>query len=291
MPGDLSRYYDWLSRYQRLTASIGLGGGYDTLTVHRIVDREDSRVSTGDALHERLLAAIGSLTSAPQVIDAGCGLGGTIFFLHSRLGGRYDGLHLSRVQRAQAAREAARRGLADWCRFHVRSYDGDLSDLVPQGADLIVAIESLAHAVDPAATIGSLARSLRRDGRLIVIDDMPTPALAADDPDFTAFRRGWHTPAIASRAALLSAIDAAGLSLERDDDWTASVPRRDPTTLERLVRINRGVRWLAGRTAAAVVLDALHGGLMLERLYRRGLVEYRLLSARRRRANPDAMIA
>jgi tocopherol O-methyltransferase len=282
--GDLSRYYDWLSRYQRLSASLGLGGGYDTLSVHRIVDPDESRASTGDVLHERLSAVIGSLT-APQVIDAGCGLGGTIFFLHSRLGGRYDGLTLSPVQRAQAVHEAARRGLADACRFHVRSYDDDLGDLVPQGADLIVAVESLAHAADPAATIARLARALRRGGRLIVIDDMPSAGLAADDPDFAAFRRGWHTPAIASREALLSSIHAAGLSIERDDDWTASVPRRDPRTLERLVRINRGARWLAGRTAAAVVLDALHGGLMLERLYRRGLVEYRLLSARLGPAN------
>jgi tocopherol O-methyltransferase len=288
--GDLSRYYDWLSRYQRLTSSLGLGGGYDTLTVHRIVNSEGPGASTGEAVHERLLAVIGSPT-APHVIDAGCGLGGTIFFLHSRLGGRYDGLTLSRVQRARAVREAARRGIAEACRFHVRSYDGDLSDLAPAGADLIVAIESLAHAVDPSATIAGLARVLRRDGQLIVIDDMPSAAVAADDPDFAAFRKGWHTPAIASRTALRSAIDAAGLSLERDDDWTASVPRRDPGTLERLVSINRGVRWLAGPTAAAVVLDALHGGLMLERLYRRGLVEYRLLSARRVRANPDAMIA
>src|SRR4029453_12219333 len=93
----------------------------------------------------------------PRVLDAGCGLGGTTFYLHADRGGRYDGITLSADQRARAEREALRRGVADACRFHVRSYDDDLRALAPDGVDLVIAIESLAHAPDPPRPLAHLA--------------------------------------------------------------------------------------------------------------------------------------
>ena len=143
---------------------------------------------------------------APHVIDAGCGSGGTIFFLKSRLGGEYDGLTLSPVQRGRATREARRRNQAASCRFHLRSYDSDLSDIARGGVDLIVAIESLAHSHDASRTIGNLARALAVGGRLVVVDDVPGEALADDDADFAAFREGWHCGALARWSTLADAL-------------------------------------------------------------------------------------
>src|SRR5688500_2310953 len=103
----LSRYYDWLSAFQRVTSWVGQGGGYQNLTVHRLLTSSDPTISGADVVHERILLAVGSL-HAPCVVDAGCGLGGTIFYLHRRLGGEYHGLTVSPAQRAHAAREARR---------------------------------------------------------------------------------------------------------------------------------------------------------------------------------------
>jgi SAM-dependent methyltransferase len=280
----LSRYYNWLSWFQRVTSWIGLGGGYRSFTVHRLLKSADPSIAAADVVHERILAAAGSLHE-PRVLDAGCGLGGTIFYLHGRLGGTGDGLTLSPAQRARAGREAQRRGIADSCRFHLRSYDDDLQVVVPDGADLIVAIESLAHSRDPARSIANLARTLRRGGQLVVVDDVPHDRLAWDDGDFAGFRAGWRCPSIGGHARLLGALSGAGLSLSADEDLTALVPLRDPAALERLVRSNRRWRAVAGWTGAGELIDSLHGGLMLERLYRRGLMQYRLLAARRTAAS------
>jgi len=233
-------------------------------------------------VHERLLGALPRL-SAPRVIDAGCGLGGTTLYLHARVGGSYDGLTLSPTQRARAAREAQRRGraVAGSCRFHVRSYDDDVRDLVPQGADLIVAIESLAHSPDPARTIGNLARGLRPGGSLAVIDDVPADELRDDDPDFMGFKEGWHALHLARAGALDGALRGADLQVVRDEDLTPLVILRDPAARERRARMSGALKRVLGRSAAGQLTDALHGGMMLERLYGRGLMRYKLLVARR----------
>jgi SAM-dependent methyltransferase len=279
-PSSVARYYDWLARFQTVVTRLGHRGGFDSLTVHRLLSPDRPGVGPADVVHDRLIAALGSL-AAPRAIDAGCGVGGTIFYLQGRLGGQYDGLTMSAVQQARAIREAERRGVADNCRFHVRSYDQPLPDLAPGGVDLIVAIESLAHSARPAGSIANLARALRPGGRLAIVDDVPGDALDPEDADFAGFKSGWSCPAIASDRLLVGAWQAAGLVVEHEEDLTSRVPMRDREELERLVRRNRRWRRLLGSTSAAALVDSLYGGLMLERLYRRGLVRYRFVLLRR----------
>jgi SAM-dependent methyltransferase len=280
----LSRYYNWLSWFQRVTSWMGQGGGYRSLTVHRLLASSDPSIAPADVVHERILAVVGPL-QAPRVIDAGCGLGGTIFYLHRKLGGEYHGLTVSPTQRAHAEREARRRGVAAACRFHLRSYDDDPGGILPGGADLAVAIESLAHSPDPVRSIANLARALRTGGQLVVVDDVPDDRLALTDDDFAAFRAGWRCPAIARFGVLIEALSEAGLTVETEHDLTPLVALRDPHVLERLTRSNRRLRTWAGWTGAGELIDALYGGLMLEQLYRRGLMQYRLVAARRTAAS------
>lgn len=282
----LGRYYDWLGRFQRFARWVSQSGD-QTLAIHRRLDSGRTGAAPQDVVHEKLLAAVGSM-SRPRVIDAGCGLGGTVFYLHSRIGGRYDGLTLSSTQHARALKEARRRGVAESCRFHMRSYDGDLDDLVPGGADLVVAIESLAHATDPARTVGHLAGVLRPEGYLVVVDDMPGDMLADGDADFDAFKRDWAVPFLARDADLETAFRAAGLALAYHEDLTPLVVLRDATALERRVRMVRGLARLLGTTAAGEFVASLHGGLMLERLYARRLMRYRMLVGRRTREPSSA---
>lgn len=282
----IARYYGWLAWFQDQATRVGHPSGHDELTVHRRLRSADGTPS-GAVVHHHLLDAlqtVGSALSAPRVLDAGCGVGGTTFFLQASLGGGYRGITLSPVQRDRAEAEARRRGLAAHCRFAVRSYDEDLADLWPDGADLVVAIESLAHASEPAATVARLARLLVPGGRLAVIDDMRAAGLPDDDADFEAFRRGWMCPQLGSADRLREAMLAAGLRVAVDRDLTPLVPRREPTALARRVRLSRAALPLARRTPAGVLLESLHGGLSLERLYHRGLMEYRLIVACRDRA-------
>jgi SAM-dependent methyltransferase len=276
----LGHYYDWLSRYQSLVTRLGHTGGFDPLVVHRLLTPDRAGVSPADVVHERIVSATGPLSN-PRVLDAGCGVGGTIFYVQARRDGQYDGLTLSDVQQKRASREAARRGVSQACRFHVRNYDTDLRDLEPDGVDLIVAIESLAHSINPARSIANLAHVIRPGGRFAIVDDVPRDDLAGDDPDFAGFRAGWACQGIANDSALAAALGSAGLTVEHDEDLTPLVPLRGRDALERLVRTNRRWRRALPFGAARRLIDSLYGGLMLERLYHRGVARYRFVVARR----------
>lgn len=280
----VARYYAWLSRFQDVARLVAHDTGQQTLTVHRRLRGAAGELS-GDVLHDRVLRALqatdpAATPAALDGLDAGCGLGGTIFALHARRGGRYVGITLSATQCERATAEAHRRGLDTACRFAVRDYDAPLEDLTPDGVDLIVAVESLAHAPDPAATIGRLATRLRPGGRLLVVDDVPRDTLAHDDADLAAFRDGWLCPAVAGDATLAAAFARAGLTLCHDEDLTPLVPQRGAAALAALVAATRLAAALLGWTSAGILLGSLHGGLMLERLYRREQVRYRLLVGR-----------
>jgi SAM-dependent methyltransferase len=264
----LAAYYDDLARFTRL-ARRNAG-----LSVHRRLRGPDG-VASAQVVHDRLLAALRPARGA-RLLDAGCGLGGTCFDWHARVGGDTVGLTVSPAQVARAGAEAARRGIAGSCRFQLMSYDADLRGLGT--FDAVIAIESLAHAADPASTVANLARALRPGGRLAVVDDMPAASLAADDADLAAFRAGWHCPSLAGAEEMRAIIARAGLAVVHDEDLSPLVPQRAPRQLARLLRLNRWLRVLPVR-AMRRVLDGHHGGLMLERLYRRGLMHYRLIVA------------
>jgi SAM-dependent methyltransferase len=270
----LADYYDRLTRFLGVARWFGRGGGHDALTVHRLLRSDDPAVPPEQVVHARILAALGA-ARVSRAIDAGCGSGGTVFYLHERLGGEWHGLTISKRQQARAAAEAARRGHSA-CRFHLHSYDDALTMAGP--VDLVIAIESLAHARDPAHTIRNLAGALAPGGVMAVVDDMPT---AQDDPDLAAFKSGWQCPALASRAAIIAALRDAGLTITVDEDMSALAPRRNPTVLRLLIVLNRVARALLPFAAARMVIDSLVGGLMLERLYARGMMQYRLIVARR----------
>ena len=280
----VARYYSWLSWFQDLARLVAHDTGQHTLTVHRRLRNAAGEVS-GNVLHDRLLEALHATRAASaaastlEVLDAGCGLGGTIFALHARLGGHYCGITLSPTQAARATAEADRRGVSEACRFAVRDYDTDLRDLEPTGLDLIIAIESLAHAPDPAATVARLGSLLRPGGRLLIVDDVPRDRLPYDDPDYLGFRQGWLCPTVASDATLATALARAGLRVCHDEDLTPLMPRRGTVQLALLAGLSRGAGAVLRRTPAGVLFGALHGGLMLERLYRRELVRYRLVIA------------
>jgi hypothetical protein len=153
----LGRYYNWLAWFQRVTSWMGQGGGYRSLTVHRLLASSGPAIGSADVVHERILEVISPI-QAPRVIDAGCGLGGTIFYLHRKLGGEYHGLTVSR--RSALMPSARRGGVVSLP--HAVSTCGRMTTTLAVSrlaAPIRVAIESLAIArPGPAASPTSPAR-------------------------------------------------------------------------------------------------------------------------------------
>jgi tocopherol O-methyltransferase len=272
----LASYYNRLSRWTRVAHLVGYGGGHDALTVHRaLADPAADGRTTSTRLHDLLIELLPPLTDR-RVLDAGCGLGGTMIDLARRTRGLFVGVTLSAAQRDAGARAIERAGLADRVAILVQSYDQP----PPGSYDVILAIESLGHSPDPMRSVAALAQVLSPGGTIAIVDDMPERE-AIDTADLNTFKSGWEAPVLSSAADFETAFNRVGLSLTLDRDLS---PLCRPRTLDRirqLERLNRVLRRALPLTPWRALMDSYRGGLALERLYRKGAVRYRLLMARR----------
>lgn len=267
-------YYDRLGWWNRLARVIGFGGGHDSLTVHRaLADPRAGGKPTYTRLHDVILEQP-RVRQARRVLDAGCGLGGTMFALAEATTATCLGITLSQSQARSVAATARNKGMAERVRAVVQSYDEP-----PAGPfDLIVAIESLAHSEDPAASVRALANVLAPSGTFVIVDDMPEEA-AGSTPDLERFKSGWQCPVLLGAPAFRDALRRSGLHTIADVDLTSSVNPRSSGRIRLLETLNRTARTLVWSESFRKVMDAHLGGLALERLNRRGLVRYRMLVA------------
>jgi SAM-dependent methyltransferase len=271
----VATYYERLGRWNRAARAFGYGGGSTTLTVHRaLADPRAGGRTTFTRLHDLLLEAL-PVRRSMRVLDAGCGLGGTMLALAKARDATCVGLTLSRSQADTANAAAARLGLGSRVRAMVRSYDDP-----PAGPfDLIVAIESLAHSADPARSVAALAGVLAPGGHIAVVDDMPE-AGARSSSDLATFKAGWQCPILWSSQDYLDAFARAGLELHACLDLSPECRPRPRFRIALLMALNRLVRQVPS-AGLRQVMDSHMGGLALERLTGAGLMRYRLLIARR----------
>jgi 27-O-demethylrifamycin SV methyltransferase len=268
-------YYDRLARWTAVVARIGYGGGRRSLTAHRaLADPSAAGRPTFTRLHDVLAAALPSPLQG-RVLDAGCGLGGTMLDLAARGSATFLGLTLSEQQAEIGRRAIAATGLSDRITIRVASYDSPLDG----SFDLVYAIESLAHSPQPHATLERLVERLAPGAFLAIVDDLPAAA-ARGTADLALFQAGWRVPGLLAPDELAACLDRLGLTTVAHQDLTADMRPRSLARIARLEALNRALHRLAP-AALRGVLDSYHGGLALERLYRTGLMSYRLVVARK----------
>jgi SAM-dependent methyltransferase len=270
----LAGYYDRLARWTASAHSFGYGGGHDALAVHRaLADPRAGGRPTVTRLHDVVLAAL-PFSPRGRVLDAGCGYGGTMLDLAGRCSARFTGFTLSERQAAVGRAAAVKRGFAQRIDIEVRSYDSPPD--VP--FDLAIAIESLAHSPHPESSLAALVARLAPGGRLAIVDDMPEPQ-ARGTRDLDLLKSGWRAPVLASAAEIKSALVRRGLAIAVDRDLTEELRPRSLAQIARLEALNRVLHRVAPSTGLRALLDSYRGGLALERLYRAGMMRYRLIVA------------
>jgi cyclopropane fatty-acyl-phospholipid synthase-like methyltransferase len=279
-PTDVAHYYDRNTRRFLL-----MGSGRRVYSMHRelwgpgvasareAVGHIDRLI--GDEI-ERLVTA-----TAPVVIDFGCGVGGTLFYLAHRFpGARLNGITLSARQVELAERFATGLDVADRCAF-------SLGDFHTAGlevrADAIVAVESFTHADSADAFLENATKHLRPGGCLIIADDF-----LASEPDtldtrqrnrVEQFQAGWRVPSVCTAEHLVDGAARHGLVAEKVADLT-SLTRPGSRVRDRLtaalspllVRLGLGRIPFCGNLIGG---DALQIGL------RDGYLRYRLLVFRK----------
>jgi cyclopropane fatty-acyl-phospholipid synthase-like methyltransferase len=174
-----------------------------------------------------------------------------------------DGYTLSDVQQAVAQQVLARLQLSR-SRVLLQSFDH-----LQRQYDAIVAIESLGHSPNVAATLRHWARQLQPGGVIVIIDELFRPEVPPAHPEIQRFMQSLHFSLLLQRPPVEAMTHAAGLAIAA---WVVLSDRyhvhtRPDEECDRLVH--------------AYQLDGVHrgyiGGMLLEKFYNRGWVDYVLL--------------
>ncbi len=265
----VGRYYD---RNTRGFLSSGEGG--KSLAIHRgiwapgIADAAQASEYVPALILEQA-KAIG----ARDILDLGCGVGGSCIFLADGLGAqgpRIIGMTISGAQVRLGRALLARRGLEG----AVRLFEGDYCDPASfaglPSLDLVLALESLLHSPNLSATLANASAALKMGGRLIICDDMIMADPGPRDRDLADFRRCWHAYGLSTRDELQRLCRGLGLEPLADEDLSPMLrlfrPRDNLAALFLpALRLFRNWPWAQN----------LVGGTALQRLLARGIVAYR----------------
>jgi cyclopropane fatty-acyl-phospholipid synthase-like methyltransferase len=109
-----------------------------------------------------------SIAPADRVLDAGCGVGGSAFWIAEQTGATVTGANIQPLHLEIAREECARRGLVGRVSFEERDYCA--TGLEPESFDVVWALESVCHCEDKRKFLAEAYRLLRPGGRLIVGD-------------------------------------------------------------------------------------------------------------------------
>ncbi len=103
------------------------------------------------------------LCDALDVVDVGCGFGGTLRMVDKDFLGKLTGVNIDPRQIA-LAREGAWRNPVDWLTCDASAFSQGRSGW----SDRILSLEAMFHFPDPAGFFATCARALRPGGRLVV---------------------------------------------------------------------------------------------------------------------------
>jgi SAM-dependent methyltransferase len=226
-----------------------------------------------------------SLPAPMRVLDMGCGVGGTLFYLAERMPIQAVGVSLSPIGVLLAESLARGKVFDGMCSFMEANYL-DLPKMKNHHA--VVAIESFLHGPDAGKFFHSAASVLAPGGRLIVCDDFLTvngeqswdwKAMR----DLSDFKRGWHVGTLITTGQAQIHAANAGLRLIDDQDLTPHLRLRRPCDrlIAAFVTLGRALPF------RAPWWDSWVGGHAIQQCLLTGLIRYRLLTFEKR---PESLV-
>ena len=263
---------------------LGLGGSGDVAAIHRaiwapgVTNKAEAfnylNVCVANALQPCLQLTEGSQA---QLLDLGCGVGGTSTWLAQALDANVTGITISSEQQKLATERAARLGLDNQVRF----LQGDFAAMPDLDAsDAAYAIESFVHASDAGDFFSMAARLVKPGGRLVICDDFLSPQInAREKADADAwirrFQRGWHLNNLVTADQAVAAASEQGFDVLESHDLSAHTRSFHPLLLLLVSQVTRlPLPWS--------YWNNLGGGTALQICLRQSWTQYRVLVWQRR---------
>lgn len=137
-----------------------------------------------------VMAEVAEIKQTDKVLDAGCGVGGSSFYLAETFGCKVTGITLSEKQAEQFITNAKQKSLSHLVECKVMDYCN--TDFPNESFDIIWGCESICYAESKEKFIGEAFRLLKPGGRLIVADGFGTKFENNDHPIIRSWLNGWQ---------------------------------------------------------------------------------------------------
>jgi SAM-dependent methyltransferase len=210
-----------------------------------------------------------------RVLDLGCGVGGSIFYLVRRLSRvrSFTGISLSPLQI-----NSARQRIPEAQKNRIHFDEGCFLQLPTDRfkADFSYSIEAFAHCPDPDIFFAVQAGLLPPGGRLVIVDDCLSDEIRPSARQMRllgSYRRNWLLPGLQAFTALKSLAEKKGFRLIKNQNLTPYLRLGRP----RDRAISLLVKFLGPLMERDTYLRSLIGGDARQTCYLEGLIHYRLL--------------
>jgi SAM-dependent methyltransferase len=252
---------------------LAFGGGRASGVIHREVWGEgvQTKNEAFHYSHHLLLQRLNGIRRTPlRVLDLGCGVGSSLFYLCGHADGPVEatGVTISPTQVIEARARAGRLSLSEQCTF----LEADFTHLPEVGlVDLAFSIEAFVHAPDARRYFEQVSSVLAPEGKLFLIDDFLEEK--ENNVYLERFRKGWRLGSLLSVNRLQEMAGEAGLKLIENQDLTSYLNLDRPRDLfiKALFKIPGIVR------LSPEYLMSLDAGDALQTCLKKGWVNYRLI--------------
>ena len=215
---DIVDYYDQTEEHYRMwwkmEKSMGLHYGVwdeNTKTLDQSVINLNKQLSN--------LVEIGS---GSKVLDAGCGVGGSSFYLAKQFDCATTGITLSEKQVNTATKFAKDLGLENNCKFRQCSYTE--TPFENGSFDFCWAIESFGSAIKKEDFFKEMHRILNTQGKILIADTFKSfPFPIEEHTDMQQMLNPWAISDILSKQELVEMANQFGFHLITERDVTAQI--------------------------------------------------------------------
>ncbi len=269
----IQQFYDASSSLWEETWGEHMHHGFYGVDGKEEKDRKQAQID----LIEEILSWSG-VEQAENILDVGCGIGGSSLYLAAKLGAKATGITLSPVQAKRANQRARELGFAARTNFQVA--DAQEMPFADNSYDLVWSLESGEHMPNKTKFIQECYRVLKPGGKLIVVTwcHRPTdrlPLTAEEEKHLAEIYRVYHLPYVISLPEYEAIARNISLNNIRTADWSQAVaPFWD---LVILSAFNPKAIFGLLTSGWDTIQAALSLGLMSEG-YKSGLIRFGLLS-------------
>ncbi|MFK5855269.1 MAG: methyltransferase domain-containing protein [Bacteroidota bacterium] len=215
---DIADYYNQtLNHYQnwwRLDNNLAVHYG--------IWDENTSNFQDSLANTNKVLMDIADIKSGEKILDAGCGVGGSAFYLAKKRNAIVTGITLSEKQFAYATQKCKEFKLEDRVSFKIEDYTK--TSFKDSSFDVVWAIESITSAPEKELFAKEAMRVLKPGGRLIIADYFKEND-NQKNPDklLKKWNKLWSMAIFLTLVEYKSIFNKAGFSLKSERDVTKEI--------------------------------------------------------------------